>query len=65
MERQSDYDSASIWAQAADVGILVGAAGVALAITGIVIWRDEAKAASGPQARAVLGPGTFALEGRF
>jgi hypothetical protein len=65
MERKGDYDSATHWASTADVAIVVGATGVALAITGVVIWQGETAAASRPQARAVVGPGTFALEGRF
>jgi hypothetical protein len=63
--RQSDYDSASHLATISDAGFVVGAFGVGLAITGIVLWHDEATAASGAQARAVIGPGTVAIQGRF
>jgi hypothetical protein len=64
-DRQSAYDSASRLASISNAGFVVGAFGVALALTGIVLWHDEATAASGAQARAVIGPGTVAIQGRF
>jgi hypothetical protein len=63
--RQSDYDSAHHLASISDAGFVVAVFGVGLAITGIVLWHDEATAASGAQARAVIGPGTVAIQGRF
>ena len=64
-ERQSDLDAAKKSASLSDAGFFVGAMGFAVAIAGIVLWHDEAKSESGAQARAVVGPGTVALQGQF
>jgi len=62
---QSDLDAAKKSASLSDAGFFVGAIGFAVAIAGIVLWHDEAKSDSGARARAVVGPGTVALQGQF
>jgi hypothetical protein len=65
--RQSDVDGGRHMTTLANIGLGVGIVGVGAGVTLFVLSRggDEKPAATGPSARAVVGPGFVGLDGRF
>jgi hypothetical protein len=64
-QRQAEIDQGKREQMIANLGLAVGVVGLGAGVTLILIDGGEREASSGPRLRAVAGPGSISLRGRF
>jgi tetratricopeptide (TPR) repeat protein len=64
-DRQGDIDTGRTYQTIANVGLIVGAVGIATGVTLFVLSTGSTEQASGPSVRVAAGPGSVLMKGAF